>query len=161
MMSEFLEGEVVETPRNPGTANNTERSGDRDLYFSWVLRQPTSPSHKCRSCDFDALPHLAPTIFCNKCSLPVLLIEATRAQGFKATRYTQAIARKLEIEAYLVRHSGVWGLSKDGSDRTPSPTFEVTRLSTGKVGVFQGEAEFIKWLEEKFEVHFQRCRIMP
>lgn len=157
-MTDYLEGEIV---TNPGTANNNERTGDRDLYFSWILRQPSSPSRKLRSCDFDTLPDAPPTVICDKCGLPVLWLEATRQQGYKATRYTQNIARKLGVPAYLIRHSGRWGVSNNGSDRQPSPTFEVERLSDHKKQTFEGEQEFIKWLESKFESHWSRCKILP
>jgi len=153
-MDDFEDEDIQ--PRNPGTANNQERTGDRDLYFSWVLRQPASPSGQLRSCDFDTLPDAPPTVICNRCSLPVLWLEATRKDGFKATRYTEAIARKLGIPAYLVRHAGRWGLLNDGSDRQPSPKFEVVRLSDRKSMTYN-ERQFIEWLQRKFEAHFKDC----
>src|SRR5438270_9029038 len=85
---------------NPGTINNNERSGDRDLYWSNVLRLPYHPSGKLRVCDND------PTIFCDACSLPIFMAEVCRHWNFKGTRYTINQAKKMEIEAYLIRHNG-------------------------------------------------------
>jgi hypothetical protein len=148
---------------NPGTANNNERTGNRDPYFSWLLRQPKSPSGKLKSCDYDSLPELAPSIICDRCSLPVLLIEATRQTGFKATRYTSTLAKRIGVESFLVRHDGDMGTQRDGSDRRQSTFFDITRLSDHaqfNTRTLDGSAEclFIEWLERKFEEHRTSCK---
>lgn len=145
--------------KNPGTANNVERSGDRDLYFSWILRQPGSKSGQVRSCDVDSIPHLGTTLFCNKCNLPVVLMEATRGEGPKGTRYTKAMAYKLGIPAYLVRHTGQLGKDiKNGTDRQVSPNFDVTNLFNNRHANLDEQA-FIEFLEQKFEKHYEYCRL--
>jgi hypothetical protein len=157
LMDDVLD-EDVQPVKTPGTVNNQERSGDRDLYWSWLMRQPTlGKEGKLRSCDLD-YPEGGPQGYCDACSLPFMLIEATRKEGFKPTRYTKAHAMKLGVEGYLIRHNGQIGTDiKYGSDRKPSTFFEITRLSDSKVKTFTDEVTFIEWVERKFQYHMKTC----
>ena len=86
---------------NPGTDNNEERTGDRDDAWSCIMRRPSSEKRGCqglRSCDFDT------TIICHTCKLPIFMVEVTRSKGYKAGDYVTAVANKIGIQAYLIRH---------------------------------------------------------
>src|SRR3990167_3501008 len=110
-------------------ASNEERTGDRDLYFSDLMRRPGNPPEdqifcNIRSCDFD------PTLFCHVCKVPVFMTEAMRgsaiARESKGTTYMEAVARRLQIKAYLIRRDvmGLWITSLPDRSRELGPLTE-------------------------------------
>ena len=107
--------------------SSNERTGDRDEYWSWLMHQPTAKDKSLRSCDYDSLPGFSATAICNLCKLPVLVVEAIRHfDGAKPAKYHSAVARKLEVPCYVVRHNGRLEQDKQiGYDRKKATLFEI------------------------------------
>ena len=128
-----------------GTKNNVERTYERDMEWSRIMRRPNNRSPGCdglRVCDAD------PTIWCDKCKLPVVLVEATRSMNPKPTTYIKATADKLGIPSYLAQH----GPGEDGKE-----IITVTRLgwrgSRSCRTVIMTEDEWVSFCEKKYREH--------
>lgn len=115
-----------------GTSNNIERTGDRDLSFSNLMRKPRN----IRVCDTDPSPR------CTCCKRLIALFEAkrmTRPENdwiMAHTEYTRIDAALLDVEAYFLCTSDDW------------KNLVVIRLGDFKERPFT-ESSFISWLEEK------------
>jgi hypothetical protein len=110
-----------------GTHNNFERTGDRDLAFSALMRKPRG----VKVCDFDPMP-IGPD------NLPYVMWEVKRETGNRDwilahTRYVSAVAEKLGVPAYFIYHR-------------PDDSVVITRLSDFVIRTMTSE-EFVKWVE--------------
>jgi hypothetical protein len=128
--------------KNPGTKNNVERTGDRDIAFSELMRRPAG----IRTCDFDVMP------FCVKCKRPLFMLESKRKfpstiWAWRHTEYIRVMASDLGIPAYFMHHQPsdekltVLLLKPDG-DLGVSRTFTYD--------------EYVQWIEKKRDEHV--CR---
>jgi hypothetical protein len=120
---------------NPGTVNNNERTGDRDLGFSEVMREPKN----IRAVDNDVHPR------CPKCKHAIARFEVKRMDtpeiGWVVahTEYTRIDAKLLGVKAYFVRQSAAGWLEMVVTDVTEIGKFK-------SVGRMTREA-FISWVE--------------
>lgn len=106
------------------------------------MRLPDKDAPGCggalRSLDTDVSP------WCDACGLPLMLFEVTRQRtGHKGYRYTQTMAKKLGVPAYLIRHS----LPDD-------ELISVESLTTYQVNLVPAKS-FVKWVEKKFAKHMK------
>lgn len=125
--------------KNPGTKNNVERSGDRDIAFSELMRQPEG----IRTCDFDVMP------FCVKCKLPIFMLESKRKYpstiwAWAHTEYIRNMAKILGVPAYFMHHRPAEKL--------------ITVVPLRPDGDMSGEVTFaypdyVKWVEKKRDQH--------
>src|SRR5208282_3472605 len=121
--------------------NNIEKTGDRDLRWSQIMRQPSKKARGCgklRSCDWDTNP------ICDGCGLPIIMLEVTRQLDYsnKACRYTKSAARRLGVPAYLAWHGGSGDKEK----------ITITNLATGVRRDFT-LAAFCLFIEDKMRGH--------
>jgi|HubBroStandDraft_1064217.scaffolds.fasta_scaffold47167_4 hypothetical protein len=125
-------------PINPGTSNNVERTRDRDLEFSKLMR----PIPGIKVCDID------PTPICPNCEHPILAWEVKREfrniyWAVCHSKYTRILALAFSIPAYFVYHQPADGkltvtlLNADAE--FPSQTYTV--------------AEFQNWVGEQQAKH--------
>jgi len=131
---------------NPGTSNNNERSGDRDMAFSDLMRKPEG----IRVADFDPYP------ICMKCEHPIAVWEVKRKPLpgrllMSNTKYTRILADVLGVRAYFIHHQPnhevVSRVEDDGEIiLQPEPRLTVTRLDNCKERTFT-YAEFKTWVE--------------
>lgn len=150
----------------PGTNKNFERCGDRDLYWSMLLRFPTPG----RSLDTDTFPELGPQILCNKCHLPKLLMESVRGSEYKHSYITEAWAKELKCAAYVVCHDGEWFPTKScktkeeceelWTSRKRSQFFKIEGRPVSderNFCIYEGDVEeaFVQWVETVMSQH--RC----
>jgi hypothetical protein len=143
---------------NPGAPSNNERSGDRDLYISGLLRR-TYVEVTLKQCDVDSIPEMLPYTVCDRCSLPIVLIEFTRSPEYKATRYMEAWSKDMRhpVPVYCVRHNG--------SESNPATFFEIesrycpgTHLAIFKKKVrLGGEKAFVEWVQNLYQQHLWVC----
>lgn len=140
---------------NPGNPSNNERSGDRDLYISGLLRQTKSPDLKLKQCDVDSIPELLPQTICDWCKLPIALVEFHRGTEYKPTTYMVAWARDMQhqIPVYCVQHNG--------SENKPATSFEIEcrfcppRYDGTKETLLHNEKEFIEWVQNLYQQHLR------
>ena len=110
-----------------GTKNNKERTGDRDLQFSALMRRPRG----IKVCDIDPLP-FGPD------NLPYVLWEVKRKTGNRDwildnTAYVRAMAEELGRPTYFLYH------------RPNDSIVEATRLSDFERRVMT-YAQFVNWV---------------
>ncbi len=132
-----------------GTSNNEERTGDRDLGFSNLMREPKG----MRSCDIDVSP------VCRRCKNYFVFFEAKRwnisrpelTLSFrgrdeiqKHSRYTVNSAKRQGIPAYFVASTDEW------------QTIDVVRLEDW-FGMQMTRIEFVQWLERRALEHLECC----
>jgi len=147
----------------PGTWRNKERWGDRDAYWSWLLRYASNPTGALKVCDDDTLgDYIPPLLTCNRCGLPILEWEVKSSTVQEHTWYTESRAKKLGVKAYFVRHNGRLGIDiQDGTDRKEASYILIEDLSTGEVTSWcrpeciDPEEELLGWVERRFNEH--RC----
>ncbi len=140
---------------NPGNPSNNERSGDRDLYISGILRQTKSPDLKLKQCDVDSIPEMFPQTICDWCKLPIALMEFYRGVDYKPTTYMVAWARDMQhpIPVYCIRHNG--------TENHPATFFEVEcrycppRYDSTEELRFDNEKEFIEWIQNIYQQHLR------
>lgn len=124
-----------------GTKRNKERSEDRDLEWSKLMRLPDKDAEGCdgelRSMDMDVSP------WCNRCGLPIMLFEVTRETGYKGTRYTHTLAQKIGVKSYLIRHN--------------LPESDVITVEDLKLGgpTDVSKVQFVRWVEKKMAKHIR------
>lgn len=142
---------------NPGTPNNNERTGDRDLYFSGLLRRTRGSDWKLKQCDCDSLPDLIPQTVCDVCGTPIMFLEATRSSEFKSTRYMESWSKALvrPIPVYCITHN------------KSSFTVEQRYLPGDYAPLFfkhrelVSEQEFIQWVETLYQFHRMKFHSLP
>jgi hypothetical protein len=149
---------------NPGTSNNNERSGDRDMAFSNLMRKPRG----IKACDYDPLP------ICKECQHPIVMWEVKRkpltgASLMSNTKYTRIAADAFGVPAYFIYHQPeqevVSYVDDDGEiipqSEQPEPKLTVTRVNTGKfpqhIPFRQSQTftypEFVVWVENFATTH--------
>ena len=115
-----------------GTSNNVERTSDRDLGFSTLMRLPRG----IRVCDIDPSPR------CPKCDHAIAVFEAkrmdcpTRGWILAHTSYVRIDAGKLGVDAYFMCSADDWN------------KITIVRLRDFLQVVWSREG-FIDWLEKK------------
>ena len=140
---------------NPGNPSNNERSRDRDLYISGLLRRTVG----VRQCDVDSIPEMFPQTICNYCKRVIVLIEFHRGEDYKPTTYMQAWSADMihPVPVFCIRHNGREGKPAtffDVERRAYPPQYlafhqEKFRLTT--------EEGFIEWVQELFQQHKSVC----
>ena len=132
--------------------SNIERTGDRDLYWSGLLRR----TRDVRQCDhdFDSLETR-----CDHCKLCIAFIEATRDRyEYKPTTYQVAESKngRFERPVYCITH--------DGSLDHPATFFNIERryLPVNHAGFpddgrLKSEQEFIEWVQNLYKFHLTIC----
>jgi hypothetical protein len=141
-------------PMNPGNPSNNERSRDRDLYISGLLRQTKGSDLRLKQCDVDSIPEMLPQTVCDWCKRPIALMEFHRGNDYKSTTYMVAWARDMQhpVPVYCIRHNG-----RDGK---PASLFEIEcRFSPTdieeKIFELSTEKEFIEWVQNLYQQHLQ------
>jgi hypothetical protein len=130
------------------TGSNTERTRDRDLSFSELMRYPGTTKEDLnirregfdhlRSFDVDVSP------LCDRCAMLIAVFEATRdINGYKATRYVQKFAEQLGVTAFLIKHL------EAGLDFYAS----VTNLSTEENFTVNSKESYVEWVESLYLSH--------
>ena len=154
----------------PGTDKNFERSADRDLYWSMLLRFPRTTVYS-RSCDPDSLPEQGSQIVCSLCNgRPMLVMEAVRGNiNHKTTTYSEQWGIDAHAPVFVVSHNGAWepeigyhAESKEAcliafQSRKRATSFVIQpRLPAGGLIVIGGEdaeSQFIEWVESIMRRH--------
>lgn len=143
---------------NPGTVNNNERSGDRDLYFSNLFRKTQGSDYDLRQCDCDSLPDMIPQTICDTCGTPIMFLEATRSPEYKSTRYMVAWSQALKrpIPVYCIEHNSA-GRFRIEQRYCPADYAPLCK----KVRELASEQEFIEWIELLYEFHRKKFHTAP
>ena len=140
---------------NPGHPSNNERSRDRDLYISGLLRLTKGEDLRLKQCDVDSIPEMLPQTICDWCKRPVALMEFHRGDDYKPTTYMVAWASDMvhPIPVYCVYHNG-----REGS---PATHFEIEcrfrppLYNDIKELELSTEKEFIEWVQNLYQQHLR------
>ena len=139
---------------SPGNPSNNERSGDRDLYISGLLRQTKGSDLRLKQCDVDSVPEMLPQTVCDWCKLPIALMEFYRGYEYKPTTYMVAWARNMRnpVPVYCIRHNGLEG--------RPATLFEIECRARpegvlGELITLGSEKEFIEWVQNLYQQHLR------
>jgi hypothetical protein len=126
--------------------SNVERTRKRDIVFCDIFRLP---SKRALGCGYLRSQDLDPTLWCAKCAMPLMMVEAVRGYAYKATRYTETVAGGLLVPAFLMR--------RDGEDDLASVTkITVIRLDgRGEQREFTAST-FGRWGEDVMRWHMAR-----
>ena len=140
---------------NPGNPSNNERSRDRDLYISGLLRKTKGSDLRLKQCDLDSMPEMLPQTVCDWCKLPIALMEFYRnPDECKPTTYMVAWARNMHnpVPVYCIYHNGQEG--------RPATCFKIECRARPE-GVPEepitlgSEKEFIEWVQNLYQQHLR------